>query len=178
MKRNKDTQQTIEQQVAGAILQRPQEIAIGKHAYRYPRPTLGTLILVSEEISKLPDVHFDENGSIVVETLKHARKYKGLYRVISTLLLGSKRLAHSHNIFHNLRTRRTQRRLERGIADELSPSEAKALLVGLLEQIECADFFAVTTFLQEISVTKPRRKVETKTTASGQPSAVSASGTE
>lgn len=170
MKRNrqdKDTK-TTEQKVADALFQRQQEITIGNHTYNFPRPSMATLIMASEEISKLPSVKIDENGSVIVETLKNARHYRSVGKIIAILLTGAKRLLPTRNIFHNFRTRIRLRRITRGIMTDLTPGEAKALIVSLLEQMQCADFFAVTTFLQGINITKPTRKVETSTTASGQ----------
>jgi hypothetical protein len=171
MKKKKDieTPQTMEQKVADAIFQRQKEVIIGEKTYSYPRPSMATLIMASEEISKLPNVKIDENGTVVVEVLKNARHYRRIAKIIAIMLIGAKRLQPS-NFFHNLRTRRYLQHITNKIMTDLTPSEVKSLMLSLLEQVECADFFAVTTFLQGINITKPTREVEskTKTTVSGQ----------
>ena len=157
----------MEQKVADALLQRQQEITIGRHTYRYPRPSMATLIMASEEISKIPKIEYPENAYIMSEVLKNARNHRRVGRIIAILLIGAKRLQPG-NVFHNIRARIRLRRMAAKIMTDLTPGEVKALMVSLLEQIECADFFAVTTFLNGINITKPTRKVETSTTASGQ----------
>ena len=155
--------------MADAIFQRQKEVTIGEKTYRYPRPSMATLIMASEEISKLPNVKIDEKGNVIIEVLKSARHYRRIGKIIAIMLIGAKRLQPS-NFLHNLRTRRYMRRLTNKILTDLTPGEVRALVVSLLKQVECADFFAVTTFLSGINITKPTREVEskTKTTASGQ----------
>ena len=169
----------MEQEVAGAVMQRQETITINDHTYRYPRPNLATIMEASEDISKLPEVKIDEKGYIVEETLRIARHYRVISKIVAKILVGVRYYKFPiRRFFYRLFITPKIRRIEDRVMNDIPPADLKNLFLSLLGRMQCADFFAITTFLQGINVIKPTRKVESKTTVSGQEFPVSANGTE
>lgn len=147
--------------LANTILQRPMRVEVaGKH-YDVPQPTLATIIMASEKIAELPkyDIDAEKPYSTVLSQAKHC---KTASEVCAILILGAKRL----RSLDRLRRRRAVTRLSRDIELDCSLAELNVLLKRLLATIDVKDFFAITTFLQGINLTEPK-KVEAETTAPG-----------
>lgn len=154
---------TIEQKVSDAITQAPLEVKIGRRTFFAQRPSSGTIVLVSKEISRLPATVIDfTNETTVIQTgLGPARGYTGIGRIIATAIIGAKRLTSVLAPYWRLRFRR----IARLAMVELAPPEQRAILKQIFGRMELSDFFAISTFLTEINLTKPR---EVETTQSGQ----------
>lgn len=78
---------TVEQKVGDAILQKNREVAVGTQVVLMAPPTVATLILASEAISKLPEVELNDD-KIAEESLAIARHCRPLGEVVAILLLG------------------------------------------------------------------------------------------
>lgn len=167
---------TIEQKVAKEILQMPEEIKIGGRTYEAAPPSIATLILVSEAISQLPRLELD-NDNVATGSLRTAKDCRKIGEILAVLLLGAKHIREGqempqgglHRLFRWLSWRGrkdTVEELSGRLLEELSPHELQSLLARLLARMELADFFALTTFLQEVNLTRPT-KVVNGTTASG-----------
>lgn len=156
--------ETIEQKVAQTVLQQTERIAVGGKTFTVAPPSVATLILVSEAISRLPQHHLD-NKKIVDESLSVARDCKVIGDIVATLILGAKkgRKCGFSALLNSIR----KRRLSRMLLEELTPSELNLLLVRLLKRLQIGDFFELTTFLIEVNLLRPT-KVVSETTASGQ----------
>ena len=154
--------ETLESKVANVLLQKETEIQIGKKTYKAAPPTLATLIAVSELISKLPHYHLDREN-VVTESLHIAKDCK----VIGVLILGAKPPTPRTFLSRWLRSeKQDQQRLATEILHELSPTQLHSTMAALLNSLNIADFFALTTFLLDINLTK--KKVDaTETTALG-----------
>lgn len=149
---------TTETKTADALLQRTQPITLGDKTYDVAPPTLATLILVSEELSLLPQELFaqDPDEDVTIAALRSARHATGLARAIALLILGApapfptlpQRLA---RLF---RPRPTDR-LARQIAAQHSPRELALAFVQLTQRLEVGDFFALTAFLSALRITAP-----------------------
>lgn len=168
-----------EEKTADALLERSQPFALGGKTYELAPPTLATLILVSEELAKLPSEIFafdEETDSPVVVALRTAHHAHGLSRALARIIVGARpklspwqrvqRVAHSICPWLVSAPDVVER-----LAIEIESStsiEALALsFIGLTHRLEVQDFFAFTTFLSAVRVTKPTRRVETKATAPG-----------
>lgn len=156
--------QTIETKVSKAILQQNEPLFIGRRMYRVAPPSTATLIMVSEEISKLPKKQLNSE-KIVEESLAIAKECRVLGDIVAILVLGARRA--SNNWFASLLRGFKRQRLARRVLEQYSPKELHALLARLLQGLDVADFFALTTFLLEINLLSPT-KVEKETTAFGQ----------
>ncbi len=181
MKKN----EKIEEKVAQTILELPDVTTIGGKEYRIAPPSIGTLILCSAEIAKMPQLVLDPDR-VAQEVLAKAKDCVHIGMVIATAILGARdyqtyewqKFAQEKRIFFGLikYTKQVKKRvlvdkrvaLAQTILNELTPSEVQVLLSQLLGRMELGDFFAITTFLNEINMTKPTRGVETEATASGQ----------
>ena len=156
--------ETIEQKVAQTVLQKTERITVGEKTFTVAPPSVATLILVSEAISRLPQRHLD-NKKIVDESLSVARDCKVIGDIVATLILGAKKGRKCG--FSALPNSIRKRRLSRMLLEELTPSELNLLLVRLLKRLQIGDFFELTTFLIEVNLLRPT-KVVSETTASGQ----------
>lgn len=165
----------VEQRTADTVLETPTRVSIGGKEYEAAPPTLATLIEVSRIISTLPETNPSDPSKIVEYSLAYARHCKPVALIIATLVLGAveaeKTCGECLRRWPWNRKRRLTRaeKLAGEIAATMSPSQLHALSIDLLKHLQLADFFALTTFLNEINMLKPtRRKVETAQIASGQ----------
>ena len=157
--------ETTEQKVAKTVLQQPEEVIIGKKTFRVAQPSVATLILASEAISRLPKAKLDSE-KIVEESLSIARDCKAIGDIIATFIIGANKGRKSgiSALIHDIR----KRRLAKMLLEEMTPSELHLLLARLLTRLQIGDFFGLTTFLLEINLIRPTKVVsETTTTASG-----------
>ncbi len=174
---------TIEDNVAGAILQKDYEITVGDKKYKAAPASTATLILASEAISHLPHISLNPE-KVVEESLSMAKDCRALGDVAAILLLGAK------NLSKTIKTRQTKEKrylwglirrnatvevertvdrkteLANEILENCSPKSLNLLIGGLLQKMELGDFFGLTTFLTEINLLRPT-KVVNETTASG-----------
>lgn len=158
---------------ADAILQRVQSITIGGVEYIVAPPTLATLILVSEEVSYLPDVRLDTTTP-VENALREARNFGALADILAILILGAKRLTIEEEYTERVlgifpRKRKRIVDMKARVAEAMMHVELSELLVAmttLLKMMQTEHFFALATFLTSINLTKETKVA--KTTASGQ----------
>lgn len=174
---------TVQGKVADEVLQRPEIIEIGWMSFCVPPPTTGTLIMVSEELARFPEIKMSED-TLVYNVLREARRCEGIGRAVATILIGSKKIHEWED--KNMKTSgkrpgllsRIFRKKEdeeehpvdalaRDLLDNASNRELQEAFAKLIQRMQLGDFFALTTFLNAINQTKPTREVGTMT-ASGQ----------
>ena len=169
----------IEKKVADAILQQPLEVNIGDRVYSVAPPSVATLILASEAASRMPQVKLDKDN-IMNETLAAARFCRPLGEFVAVLILGAKGIREQRENAENARKRHgfpwrrkadkaavadAKEELVEMLLNELSPTELYELTLQLLQRMQVADFFGLTTFLIETNLTRTTKVDET--TASG-----------
>jgi len=156
--------ETTEQKVAQTVLQQAERITVGKKTFTVEQPSVATLILASEAISRLPKQRLNSE-KIVEESLYIARDCKVIGDIIATFILGAKkgRKFGISALAYNIR----KKRLARTLLEDMTPSELHLLLARLLQRLQIGDFFGLTTFLTEINLIRPT-KVVNETTAFGQ----------
>jgi hypothetical protein len=175
---------TTEKKVADAVLQAPVEVVIGTKRYVTAPPSVATLILASEAVSRLPRTVISAD-KILEGSLNIAKDCAVLGEIVAILILGAKHLTETvkapqikekRYLWGLIKFRRTveveqtvdrKAALTKELLENLSPHELHALTGQLLRQMEIADFFALTTFLIEVNLLQPT-KVESETTAFGQ----------
>ena len=158
----------VQTKVSDTILQRPTDAKLGGKVYRVAPPSVGTLIMVSEKISQLPEDLVTRKGREKQDILAAAKDYGIIPEIIAILILGAKEMNYTGR--NPLVRRRKERRYERlvgVIRDTASPEEVEDVIVPMLSSLQLDSFFVVTTYQQGINVTKPT-KVETEATVSGQ----------
>lgn len=160
---------TIEQKVADALLQQTEKVKVGAEEYDVAPPTIATLVMVSGIISTLPKTTLDTEN-LVQESLRVARHTECLGKIASVLILGAKR-AKEKRKGYRIETRKrffglfstdeavefeycVADRLAEEINETFSPSRLHELIAKLLNGMELADFFAITTFLTEVNMLK------------------------
>ena len=172
---------TLEQKAADTILQKAAKVNIGGKEYEAAPPSIATLILVSEAVSRLPQRKLDED-ILVSECLNVAKFCQPLGDIAALLILGARHFNEKtknpqrdekgwlRRLFSSKpkQTQRTQGEiLAQEILETYTPHELYDLIAMLLQRMDLADFFALTTFLTEINLLRQTR-VETETTAFGQ----------
>lgn len=163
--------ENTEHKAAGAILQKPITVKIGTKQYDVPRPTLGTIIEVSGMIADYKDTEYNETSTDpVAETLRIAKEYDGLERIIAMIILGAKVARKEIKLFGRTiwRSKRLER-LARKIKEEMTPKEITETLVAVFSTMDCAFFLIAITTLHRVNHLTPTKG----TTASGQPQPVS-----
>ena len=163
--------ETIERKVAKTILQQPKKIKIGGKEYRLSKMTFSTIVEMSASVSELPQDISDTKENPVVATLRHGRKYGSAPSVLAVAMVSSvwMMLGRFGHYMYRISVRRKTRRL----SVLHSPSELNDAAQRLMADTELAHFFALTTFLAGINMTKATKVVSetetptTETTASG-----------
>ena len=153
----------IEKSVSDVILQKPIEVTIGDKTYSVQPPTLATMILASEEISKLPKIELNEDD-FVNDTMREAKNSRAIGKVLATLILGAKN-ARKQVInaekcywwiipFFKIKMNTKLEKLSDEILDNMTPKDGLTLISEVLMNAQITDFFALTTFLNGVNVTK------------------------
>lgn len=155
--------ETTETKTANAILQRPQPVTIGDKSYIVSPPSLATLILVSEELSKLPVelLTSEDEENVTIHALRTARHAHGIARAIARLILGAPSPFPSlmERLLNRFRHDPTER-LALQLAQSHSPRELAVGFIQLTERLEVGDFFALTAFLSALRVTTPTKEAK------------------
>ena len=175
-------EQTIESKVARTILQQQEEITIGDKTYKIAPPSVATLILASEVVSHLPQVHLDEE-KVIEETLSIAKDCRELGDLLAILILGAKHINDKVErrekrcrslLWGLIRTERSvtiteiaKEALSRELLENTTPRDLHNAIAKIILKMQVGDFFGLTTFLTEINLIRPT-KVVTDPTASGQ----------
>ncbi len=181
--------QTIEQRTARAILETDEEtINIGGTQYTYGKPTLATIIMVSELVAELPTFPTQVDSSGVVHAvLQGAKDERVIGKILACLILGAKRIKEKRHVTLEApvqrwwqfwkRTKAATTKLEydhiaEQALDNLDVSDAVAIISTRLGKLNISGFFALTTSLKtEADILKPTKSgVESQTTAYGQSS--------
>lgn len=166
--------ETIEQQVARTLLQKPTAITVGNEQYTMAPPSIATLVLASEAISELPAVNTDP-GNPIAGALAIAEECRPIGDTLAILILGAKGLTQKREnvrkyLWGLLKRKSTEvvdrkAELARKILEEMTPQQAFSLLNTLLSNTQIAFFLSITTSLTEVNMLK---KTKNPTTASGQ----------
>ena len=144
---------TAEQQTSHTLLERDETIILAGRKYRIAPPTIATLVMVSEDVSSLPSLSIE--GDILRQVLDNAKDCQAIARIVATIILGAKTIRRfTGKIRFKLLTQR--------IAESCSPQEINVALATLLMQMQIGDFFACTTSLKGVNLTKATREVETQ----------------
>lgn len=162
---------TIEGQVADSVLQSQTEtITIAGKEYRYGKPTVATVIMVSSLVSQMPEVNTDiTNAELTAEVLRVAKDSNVIGEIAATLILGAKRVqeiteaprkAHRTHwwAFRKRNDAKSQpneyEALARDILLEMDAEEVSKMIVKNLSNLQLGSFFAITASLAEANVLK------------------------
>ena len=149
----------VQAQVAKTILQEDVKVEINGRNFVMPPITLATLIMASEKIAELPEFEMDSDRAFS-SVLGNARHCKSVGHILAIFILGAKA------ILKRPFGRKRVKKLGEALALQYTPAQLHSLVKGVLTSIDVTDFFGITTFLQGINLTEPKKVV--KTTASGQ----------
>jgi len=173
MEQTIDKQKTIETKTAEAITQEPEKVTVGDRSFIVQPPSVATLILVSEAVSRLP--RFNSDGQNVLEqTLANAKNCEPLGEIAAILILGARAIREAQeprkqsrwSLIRNGwrkadsgRETASKSELTRLLLEQMTPRELFNLIARLLNRMQIADFFGLTTFLTEINLLR-QTKVE------------------
>lgn len=150
-------QNRIESQAADVVFNRKSSLIVGGQTFTFPRPTIATLIAVSEVIAELPDKQLDPDR-IFSESLAIAPDCRPIGRIAAILLLGARRGKSSSPLKEAL-WRLKISRYGRKLLRSLTPEEMKDLILGVLDGAKVGSFFGLTTSLIEVNLLR-RTKAE------------------
>ena len=173
----------LEKIVTDTILQRAADvITIDGKEYPIASPTPATLILISEQVSTMPDIDKDAKD-IVCEVLGKAKDFSVIGHIAAILILGAKRIKEhrivesTYNViakkwswkkFRYVMTTETLTKkavevdyLAERILDEVTNGTLCKLISKRLYEMQLTDFFVLTTSLSGANLLKRTREVET-----------------
>ena len=160
---------TIEEKVKDTILAKEIKVQVGSKTYEVAPPTIATLILASEAVSRIPKFTLDPE-KLVQECFYIARQTRFLGELAAILILGAQRSElrvkpAQRGLFSRLRALFSRRRTQKDqLTDEillnLSPKELFKVISQIMSTLELSDFFGLTTFLTEINLLHQTREVE------------------
>lgn len=168
------TNDTIESRAADTILEKKiGTVEIDGVTYDIAPPTVATLILVSQIISRLPVVERVTGAAVVNAVLHHAKDFNALGELAAVMILGAKNLTEKREIvtytrkWFGLRRVKCVREeiidrksiLAERIIQTLSPTELHNLIISRLNNLDIPSFFVITTSLSEANMLKPTREV-------------------
>jgi len=163
----------VEKRVADTILQKPINVKVGDKTYTANQPSVATLIMASKEIAKLPPQDMDSEN-IVYESLNIAKDCHVIGDVLAILILGAKQIKLQQKQSNSLLKRFyslfkdqeiTKEQLAEDILTDVQPQDLIIMLNRLLDSMQIAFFFGITTSLNDINLLKATKK---KTTQYGQ----------
>lgn len=167
---------SIESKVSNTLLQTPIEIKIGSRTYSIAPPSIATLVMVSDLLSRTPELPDMKEADVLKWSLKNAKDCRFVGEILAILILGAKGLKGKKEVivsrFWGLykTTKVVDCDFKRELTDDIvlnhTPVEINRLMSQLLERLEIGSFFFTISFLQEVRLTKPTKN--TATTASGQ----------
>nr|DAY04421.1 MAG TPA: hypothetical protein [Caudoviricetes sp.] len=159
----------MEEKVAQTLLEEPTTIIIGGEAYKVAPPSIITLVRASKYISKIPANTIDENnifGSIVDK----AEDYENIAWAVAVILLGNRFTETVRPSFWQFWKRKKNITQGEVLANKLtkaSVSEISEAFFKVIGQMDIRSFFAVSTSLKGMMITKPTKEVENETIVSG-----------
>lgn len=160
-------EKTIEDMTGDAILETSQTIKIGDKSYDVAKPTVATIIRISELTSELTDAKIEENGGkILPYVLENAKDCNVLGEIIATLICGyHRKQTIVKTRFHGLIRHHINpiKELSEKILEECSSADMNNALAKLLSMQQVAFFFSTIISLKEKNLIKPTKKKEEKT---------------
>lgn len=165
---------TTEERVAAALLQAPEVVELGGRRFRVAPPSVATLVRLSAVVSRLP--RFEASAAaggagadaeargerMLQEVIARAEGCAAVGDAVAVLVLG----ARGYDARRWWRRRSEGARLGAWLLARATPRELFNAFARLVWQMQVADFFAFTAFLQEANMLRGR--AGTRTTASGQ----------
>ena len=149
----------IEEQVSNLLNDTPTTITVGGEAFQVAPPTFARLALISKEIAQLQISPIDP-AKLTEGVLREARHSYQLARILA-VAIGKQP---QRPLYKRLIDRLKRNTLTDRIYKRATPSEATKAFTEILQSLQIGDFFALTTFLSGVNLTKPT-KVETPTEA-------------
>ncbi|MBQ3679819.1 MAG: hypothetical protein IJP79_07235 [Paludibacteraceae bacterium] len=144
-----NTLEQIKREAAKALIAQPLGVQIGADTLKMQRPTLRTIIAMSEQIYLLKEAEAKKKGI--------AEYAKPIGKIYATMLLGRPKAI---NLVAKWRFRRMVRRIE----ERYTPQELLTSLGEIFAKMGVQDFFVLTTSL---TILNEREVVTSETTAHG-----------
>lgn len=160
---------SIEQKVSEAVLQKKRNVSIGGATYEVAPPSIATLIMVSELVTRMPDYEPDREY-ILRDALVVAKDCKVLGDIVAVLVLGADGLIQERKetktyLFGAIKREKTvlfdaKACISNTILHQMSPKKVNEMVIDLLETMEIADFFQLTASLREVNLIRRTKEAE------------------
>lgn len=164
---------SIEQKVSETVLQKKHNVVIGGATYEVAPPSIATLILVSELVTRMPDYEPDREY-ILRDALVVAKDCKVLGEIVAVLVLGADGLIQERKetktyLFGAIKKEKTvsfdaKACISNTVLHQMSPKKVNEMVIDLLETMEIADFFQLTASLREVNLIRRTKEAEKTTT--------------
>lgn len=151
--------ESIEGKVSDAILENLSIVEIGGRSYRIASPSIGTLIMASKEIAKLPKLELNSEH-ILEESLFVAKDCEVVADILTIFILGAKEMKRVRNRFFGWFFGRRRRAIKDSLLNEYTPRELFRLCARVLSGMQVQDFFGLTTFLIGVNLTHQTKVVK------------------
>ncbi|MDR2834583.1 MAG: hypothetical protein LBV69_00060 [Bacteroidales bacterium] len=145
--------------VGKTIFQDFTEITILDRIFKVAPPTIGTMILVSEEIGKMDklDLKNETDNEIIFKTIANAENGVFLGRILAIMILGAKiiKKGHKKDIKSFFKPKnKTLDKLTEYIIDNTSADNLFIIFKEILSMQKIDFFFANMQFLNEVNLLK------------------------
>lgn len=141
----------VSTKAAEAVIESPIKVTFGEKEIIIKRPTLRTLVAVSAEIGKMPELIVKE-GKEIQSVIQYAQYCERIGTIFALLIHGAR---HKACWWHTIRLWHTKNQ----ILDKYTPKQLEDGMGRLFAEMELADFFGLTTSLNGINLTKPTVEV-------------------
>lgn len=150
----------IETSTAKALLEEPQDFIVAGKRLKFRPLTLATLIKISSLTASLPALRIEEEKPLA-SIIQNADSLSLIAEILAFFVYPYKR----KSFFSEALGRFRRKRLALFFINNLSASEMQEIFLRAIKEMNVADFFALTTFLKELNLTKPTKVVESQTEA-------------
>ena len=152
-------------------------VTVDGREYVIPRPTVGTIIMVSELVSTLPEPFEVNSKTFLADVMAIGKDTRVLGRIVAVLLLGAERVLSEECKGSRRgawwkfwrRGRNAVDELSDAVLRTMSPTEVSAVVGRVIETLQIGHFFGLTTSLKTQNILASTRGgvVTSPTTASG-----------
>lgn len=146
----------IEEQVSTLLNDTPATIMVGGEVFEVAPPTLARLALLSKEIAQL-QINPIDPASLTEGVLREARHSYQLAHILAVAIGKQPQRPYYKRLIDRLK----RNTLTDRIYKRATPSEAVKAFTEILQSLQIGDFFALTTFLSGVNLTKPTKVDDT-----------------
>lgn len=150
----------MEEKVSATLLEESKKIVIAGETLLMSPPSIATLVLASKYIRQLPSKELSKER-LISEMIQSSDRLTPLGNALSAMILGAKMFPKLEKITikNFYKKRKTNGEVLAEKINEANIKEVLGSFFTILEAMNLTDFFQLTTFLIELNITKPTKRV-------------------